>query len=245
MREDDVPSSNYWAEEVLNVDPQNLDAHYTLGDRGTRRPPAQFARGASPSRGARQRRRHRRSACFWSERCSPTRAAIVAGRADALAQARAITLGPDADPVDRLAAPPDRVDGDSVRDRSRSTGRTGRATCSSRSRRWALADELAPARVARLRFLLEQTQKSLMDKSATAVGGDQERASTDWSTRSKPSSSRSSSSRLPATDEPDLQTYRRLCRPPEAAAPARSLPGSDRTGTEVTPGVAADRRPRS
>ncbi len=24
------PSSNYWAKEVLNVDPDNLDAHYTL-----------------------------------------------------------------------------------------------------------------------------------------------------------------------------------------------------------------------
>ena len=30
MREDDVPSSNYWAAEVLNVDSQNFDAHYTL-----------------------------------------------------------------------------------------------------------------------------------------------------------------------------------------------------------------------
>ena len=67
--------------------------------------------------------------------------------------------------------------------------------------------ELAPPRVARLRFLLERTQKSLMEKSATAHGVDQERASTDWSTRSKPKSSRSSRSPCPASDEPDLQTY--------------------------------------
>ena len=30
MQEDDVPSSNSWAKEVLNVDPRNVDAHYTL-----------------------------------------------------------------------------------------------------------------------------------------------------------------------------------------------------------------------
>ena len=30
MHEDDVPDSNYWAKEVLNVDPNNLDAHYAL-----------------------------------------------------------------------------------------------------------------------------------------------------------------------------------------------------------------------
>ena len=58
--------------------------------------------------------------------------------------------------------------------------------------------------------------------------------------RSKPSSSRSSSSPSPGDNEPDLQTYLAYADHLRSSAPARSLPGSGRPGAQITPGIAAD-----
>ena len=90
----------------------------------------------------------------------------LTARESVLTQARAITLGPDSDPVDRVAglriasmairfeADPARLD-DLVGGMLRQVKEMG------------LAEELAPARVARLRSLLEQTQRSLVERSGT------------------------------------------------------------------------------
>ena len=102
MHEDDVPSSNYWAKEVLNVDPQNLDAHYTLALEALDNRPPNLP----------EARRHLE--VLEKKKASPIRVLLVramladasgdvAAREGVLAQARAITLGPDSDPVDRLA----------------------------------------------------------------------------------------------------------------------------------------------
>ena len=57
MNEDLLPESNYWAREILNVEPDNLEAHYVLALRGAREPYARPARSASPSGGSRERQR--------------------------------------------------------------------------------------------------------------------------------------------------------------------------------------------
>ena len=164
MQEDDVPSSNYWAKEVLNVDPRNLDAHYTL---------ALEALDARPPN-LPEARRH--LDVLDKLKASPIRALLVrAMLADAsgdltaregmLTQARAIKLGPDSGAVDRLAGL--RIASMAIRfetDSARLDEQVRRML--ERVKEMGSVEELAPTRIGRLRLLLEFTQKSLIEKSA-------------------------------------------------------------------------------
>ena len=163
MHDDDVYGSNYWAKEVLNVDPNNVDAHYTL------------ALEALDNRAPNLPEARRHLEVLEKKKASAIRLLLVqalladatgdlAARESVLARARAITPGPDSDPVDRVAglriasmairfeANPARLD-EQVRGMLKQVKAMG------------VVEELAPARVARLRALLERTQRSLVEKT--------------------------------------------------------------------------------
>jgi cellulose synthase operon protein C len=205
MRDDDVPSSNSWAAEVLNVDPQNLDAHYTLALKALDSRPTNLP----------EARQH--FEVISKKNASPIRVLLIramladasgdlTGRAEVLARARATDSGPDAGPVDRLAAL--RLASMTVQFEA-DPARLGEQVTDllKRVKEMGAGGELAPAHVARLRFLLEQSQKSLMDKSATArtplkKGIDQLVDSIEAEVESIFKVA------LSGRDEPDLQTYR-------------------------------------
>ena len=204
MREDDVPSSNYWAAEVLNVEAQNFDAHYTLAVAALEIRPPNLP----------EARRHLE--VLTKKNGSPIRLLLVramlaeasgdvAGRGAALAQARATTLKPDAEPVDCLAGL--RITAMTIRfetDPVRLDEQVGAML--KQVKEMGTGGDLAPPRVARLRFLLERTQKSLMEKSATATASTKkglerlvDAIETEVESVFKAA--------LSASDEPDLQTY--------------------------------------
>jgi len=166
MHEDLVAESIYWANEVLKVEPDNGDAHFVLAVEAleTRTPNVPEVR--------------RHLEVIENKKASAIRLLVVRAklalttgdqraRDQAFAQARAIALGPDADTVDRLAAlrlatlairveaDANRLD-EQVSQMLRQVEELGKA------------EELASARVARLRLLLEQTQRALVARSASA-----------------------------------------------------------------------------
>ena len=122
-----------------------------------------------------------------------------------LAQARAITLGPDSDSVDRLAAlclasMATRFEADPARLDEQVTGMLKRV------KEMGSVEELAPARVARLRALLESTQRSLVEQSAN--GPPASRKGTERLVDAIETQLESIFNSLcPASNEPDLQTY--------------------------------------
>ncbi len=204
MHEDDVPGSNYWAKEVLSVDPNNLDAHYALAlEALDNRPP-----------NVPEARRH--LDVLEKKKASAIRVLLVramvadatgdlTARESVLTRARAITLGPDSDPVDRVAGL--RIASMTIRfeaDPSRLDPLVGGML--KQVKEMGLVAELAPARVVRLRSLLERAQKSLVEKSGTGSPttkkvlerlGDAIEAELDSIFKLA----------LAGSNEPDLQTY--------------------------------------
>jgi cellulose synthase operon protein C len=163
MHEDDVYWSNYWAKEVLNVDPNNLDAHYALAlEALDNRPP-----------NVPEARRHLE--VLEKKKASAIRVLLVramladttgdlTARDSELARARAITPGPDSDPVDRVAGL--RIASMTIRfeaDSARLDEQVSRML--KQVKEMGSVAELAAARVARLRALLEHTQRSLVEKA--------------------------------------------------------------------------------
>ncbi|HEX3446919.1 MAG TPA: hypothetical protein VHS97_01630, partial [Isosphaeraceae bacterium] len=164
LRDDLVPESNYWAKEVLNVEPENLDAHFVLA--------LEALENRTPN--VPDVRRHLE--VLEKKKAPAIRRLLVraklaeatgdkAAREEAFEQARAIKLGPESNPADQMAglrivsltvrveADPARLDQDvsrmlrQVKDLDKT-------------------DELVPARVARVRTLLDQTQRALILRSA-------------------------------------------------------------------------------
>jgi cellulose synthase operon protein C len=163
LRDDLVAESNYWAKEVLKVESENLDAHFVLA--------LEALENRTPN--VPDVRRHLE--VLEKKKAPAIRRLLVraklaestgekGARDEAFEQARAIKLGPESDPVDRMAglriiSLAIRVEADLARlDRE----------VSSMLRQvndLAQADEVAPARVARVRMLLEQTQRALILRS--------------------------------------------------------------------------------
>jgi tetratricopeptide (TPR) repeat protein len=154
------------ANDVLNVEPDNADAHYVLAVSALdyRTPDVALAR--------------RHLEVLEQKKSSPVRLLLVraklaeatgdaSGRAKALAAARSIQLGSDATAVERLAhahltslAIRDEVD------KARLGDLVGGML--EQIKALSVADQLTPARVAHVRLLLEQTQKGLSQRLAKA-----------------------------------------------------------------------------
>ncbi len=160
LRDDLVPESNYWAKEVLKVEPEDLDAHFVLA--------LETLENHTPN--VPDVRRHLE--VLEKKKAPAIRQLLVraklaestgetAAREKAFEQARAIKLGPESDPVDRICglrivslairveADPARLD-EKVSDMLRQVRDLGQA------------NELGAARLARVRALLEQTQRALI-----------------------------------------------------------------------------------
>ena len=165
----------------------------------------------------------------------------LTAREGMLTQARAIKLGPDSGAVDRLAGL--RIASMAIRfetDPARLDAQV--SAMLQRVKEMGLVEELAPARVARLRSLLEYTQKSLIEKSANGSPATQKSIErlVDAVEANLEAIFKLA---LSGKNEPDLQTYLayashlKLRRQRE-----RCLEVVDQ-GIEVTPGVAAVRAP--
>jgi cellulose synthase operon protein C len=164
MREDRTDYAIYWAKEVLNVEADNPDAHFVLA--------MEALESRTPN--VSEARRHletleKKKVALLRLLLVRARLAVATGdqeaRKAALAQAATIKLGPDASPVDHIFcamlasfAIRDEADPAVLQQRVSSMLENVKAL--------SLAEELAPARVGRLRLLLEQTQKALTLRSA-------------------------------------------------------------------------------
>jgi len=163
MSQDLAGDAVYWAKDLLIVDADNLDAHYVLA--------AEALEARTPN--VPEIRRHLKA--LDDKKASPIRRHWIrakladtngdaSGRDEAFAQASKTTLQPDADPNDRMAkirivslairseTDPARLDSQ-VQNLLQQVKELGKP------------EDLAPARVARLRVLLEQTQKDLTKRS--------------------------------------------------------------------------------
>ena len=159
MHEDLVHESVEWAREVLNVDADNADAHYVLALEALDQRTPNVAEG----------RRHLDA--LLKKKAQPIRLLLVraklatatgddAGRARVLAEARAVKIAADADPVDRLAEI--QLTALAIRneaDLARLDDQV--ASMLKQIKSISGAEQLAPARIYRIRSLLEQTQRAL------------------------------------------------------------------------------------
>ncbi len=168
MNEDLVPESNYWARELLNVEPDSLDAPYVL------------ACAALDSRTPDLPEAHRHLEVLDRGNASIVRrlwikARLAASANDrptldaAVAQGRDVELAADADQVDRLAklriiALGFRIDDEPARLEApiKKLLEEVRLLCQ--------PGRLAAARVVRVRYVLEQTERSLSDRAAKLTG---------------------------------------------------------------------------
>ena len=164
MNEDRAEDAVFWAKDVLTVDAQNPDAHFVLAMNALvlRTPDVPEAR--------------RHLEILERKKVAPIRLYLVraklaettgdqAARQGVLAQARTITLGPDSDPVDRLAGA--QIASLAVQDEADPVRLEAQVHAMiEQVKAISLADGLGAARVSRLRLLLEQTQKPLTQRLA-------------------------------------------------------------------------------
>ncbi|HZW32760.1 MAG TPA: tetratricopeptide repeat protein [Isosphaeraceae bacterium] len=164
MIQDLAPESVYWARELLNVEPENADAHYVLA--------AEALEERTPN--VPEIRRHlevldqvqapvvRR---LWIRARLAEATGDAPARDAALGEARAIALGSEADAVDRTALL--RLTALAIRSEPE-WPRLAAGVQRLRDQLKALGkpEELAPGRLGRLRLLLEQTQRALAAQSA-------------------------------------------------------------------------------
>jgi tetratricopeptide (TPR) repeat protein len=147
----------------LNVEPDNAEAHYALAAEALEERPPNVP----------EIRRHlevldKKQAALVRRIGIRARLADVTGdqaaRGEAFGQARTIALPPDSDPVDRMAQL--RLTALEVRCETQWPRLPGLVQqLREQVKRLGKPEELAPARVARLRLLLEQTQKTLTARS--------------------------------------------------------------------------------
>ncbi len=163
MEQDLAGDSVYWAKDLLNIEPDNLDAHYVLA--------AETLEARTPN--VPEIRRHLKA--LDDKNAAPIRRLWIrakladangdsTGRDGTFAQASKTALSPDADSNDRMAQI--RLESLAIRAVT-DPARLERQVQDLLQHVKALGqpDFLAPARVARLRILLEQTQKDLTKRS--------------------------------------------------------------------------------
>jgi tetratricopeptide (TPR) repeat protein len=164
MSQDFGPDSVYWANELLNLEPNDADAHYVLAVEALeeRTPNVPQVRKhleiLEQARAAAARR-------LWIRARLAEVTGDVAARDAATAGARALVLGADPDPVDRLAQL--LLTALAIRCESQAA-RLPEEVRTLRDQVKALGQpqDLPPGRVARLRLLLEQTQRNLTARTA-------------------------------------------------------------------------------
>ena len=164
MDQDLALDAIYWAKDLLNVEPRDLDAHYVLA--------AEALEERAPN--VPEIKRHlevleKAKASAVRRLWIRARLAELAGddsaRAAALAEARALAPGAEPDAVDRFA----RLRLTALEVRSGADAqRLAEPVARLREQVKGLGkpEDLPPDRVARLRSLLEQTQRSLTARSA-------------------------------------------------------------------------------
>jgi len=204
MKADLVPESIYWAKEMLKVEPDNPDAHYVLAVEALddRTPNVPEARRHLKVLDEKQAPPFRR---LWIRAKLSDATADARARDRAMAEAGGTTLPADCEPVDRIAQlrilslairtekAPARLDAQvrSMRNQVKELCGTG---------------ELAPARVARLRSVLESAQKTLNER--IAKGGAADRISIEGLVEAIEVDLESIFKLALSGDrEPDLQTY--------------------------------------
>ncbi len=164
MAQDLAPDSIYWARELLNVEPKDADAHYVMA--------AEALEERSPN--VPEIKRHLE---VLNEVGAPTirrlwiraRLADLIGdstaRAAALAEFRASTPSSDPAHVDRFARL--RLTSLEIREEGQLAQLTGEvAKLGEQVKGLGKPEEMPPGQVARLRLLLEETQKALTARSS-------------------------------------------------------------------------------
>jgi cellulose synthase operon protein C len=163
MSQDLASDAVHWAKDLLIIDPDNLDAHYVLA--------AEALEARTPN--VPEIRRHLKA--LDDKKAPPIRRLWVRaklaetsgdapGRNDAFAQASKTTLQPDADPTDRMAKI--RIESLAIRSETDPARLEGQVqNLLQQVKELGKPEDLAPARVARLRVWLEQTQKDLTKRS--------------------------------------------------------------------------------
>jgi predicted Zn-dependent protease len=202
--EDLAPDATYWAKEVLKVEPDDVDAHYVLA--------VDALDGTTPN--VPEARRH--LALLEEKQAPPLRrywigAKIAETTGDAAMRDRAcalgekVTLAADCEPVDRIAGL--RILTLAVK----STQDPVRLETLVRSmlsqvKELCRTDELAPAKVVRLRSFLEQTQKMLNERT-TKVAAAEKKSIQGLVDEIEQSLESIFTLALSGDREPDLQTY--------------------------------------
>ena len=237
MDQDLALDAIYWAKELLNVEPDDLDAHYVLAaealeERAPNVPEIKRHLEVLEKAKAPAVRR------LWIRARLAELAGDDSARAAALAEARAIAPGAEPDAVDRFA----RLRLTALEVRSEADAqRLAEPVARLREQVKGLGkpEELPPERVARLRSLLEQTQRSLTARSAKlAPDGQEGRRGPGGCHRGGPGDRvPPGPGRGPPARPQDVPRVR---RPPAAPPPARPLPGGDRSRPEIAPGDPAD-----
>lgn len=167
LAQDEVPEGVHWAREVLSLEPENPDAHYALAAAALDDRSQGAARNLTPV--IPEVKRHLKAleaaqAPLVRVTWIKARLARVSDDAQAcesaLAQARALTLPADADPVDRTALLMLRaLDVETTTEPALLAGRV--KVLQGEAHALAAGPGVAPNRVTRLNLLLGRVQKSL------------------------------------------------------------------------------------
>jgi len=171
MNEDLVADTTYWAKEMLKVEPDNLDAHYALavGALDDRTPNVPEARRHFNVLEEKQAPPFRR---LWIRAKLADTTADVPARDTALAQAGTLALPTDSEPVDRIAGL--RILTLAIRSETDAARLDGQVrNMLQQVKQLCRTEDLAPARVARLRSFLEQTQRTLIERTAKVASPNQ------------------------------------------------------------------------
>ena len=204
MNEDLVADAIYWARELLKVEPDNLDAHYVLAvealeDRTPNVPEAHRHLKVLEDKQAPPFRK------LWIRAKLADLTGDAPARDTAIRQAGTLTLPDDSEPVDRIAQL--RILTLAIRsetDATRLAGQVG--SMLKQVKELCRADDLAPARVARIRSFLEQTQRTLIERTAQA-GSPDKKTMADLVEAIEVDLEAIFKLALSGDREPDLQTY--------------------------------------
>jgi tetratricopeptide (TPR) repeat protein len=165
MQRDSTSDSELWAKELVDLEPNNVDAHYVLALKGLEEPSPKVP----------DVKRH--LAVLESRKAAPVRVAWVKARLaqqtsdqatldQVVEKSRNLTLPASADAIDRMALLRLRaLDVQATTDAAALPARV--KALQDDARTLVNGPALAPARITRLRLLLEGVQKSLAQRAAT------------------------------------------------------------------------------
>jgi predicted Zn-dependent protease len=171
MNADLVSDATSWAREMLKVEPDNLDAHYVLAadaldERTPNVPEARRHQSVLEEKQAPPFRR------LWIRAKLADMTGDASSRDAAITEAGTLALPADAEPVDRIAEL--RILTLAIKCQTDAARLDGQVhTMLQHVKQLCRTEDLAPARVARLRSFLEQTQRTLIDRAAKAAAPDQ------------------------------------------------------------------------